>query len=74
MSSVATTSRLGPALNGTLMAPAEFDAVGDYEDGWRYELIHGVLGRRGVYLARSDLMSTTTPQGEVLRTLGIEPA
>jgi Uma2 family endonuclease len=43
MSTLATTPRLGPAWNGTLMTPAEFDAVDFYEDGCRYELIHGVL-------------------------------
>jgi Uma2 family endonuclease len=33
---------VGPASNGTLMTPREFDAA-DFEDGWRYELINGVL-------------------------------
>jgi Uma2 family endonuclease len=28
--------------NGTLMTPAEFDRA-DFEEGWRYELINGVL-------------------------------
>jgi len=28
---------------GTLMTPEEFDAVEDYDDEYRYELIHGVL-------------------------------
>ena len=34
--------RLGPDSCGALLTPAEFDAA-DYEEGWRYELIHGVL-------------------------------
>jgi Uma2 family endonuclease len=34
---------LCPELAGTLMTPEEFDAVEDYEEGYRYELIHGVL-------------------------------
>lgn len=32
----------GPESAGTLMTPQEFDRA-DFEDGWRYELIHGVL-------------------------------
>jgi Uma2 family endonuclease len=37
--------RLGPELNGALMTPEEFDAIDydDCEEGWRYELINGVL-------------------------------
>lgn len=36
---------LDPACNGMLMTPDEFDAVDpdDVEEGWRYELINGVL-------------------------------
>ena len=36
---------IGPADNGMIMSPEEFDRI-DYEDceeGWRYELINGVL-------------------------------
>jgi Uma2 family endonuclease len=32
----------GPESNGILMTPREFDG-GDFEEGWRYELINGVL-------------------------------
>ena len=32
----------GPDAAGTLMTPREFDRA-DFRDGWRYELIHGVL-------------------------------
>jgi Uma2 family endonuclease len=35
--------RLGPELNGTLMTPEEFDGVQEYDENWRYELVHGVL-------------------------------
>jgi Uma2 family endonuclease len=34
---------LGPASAGMLMTPEEFDAVAEYDDGYRYELIRGVL-------------------------------
>jgi len=34
---------LGPGLAGTLMAPEEFDAVDEYDEDYRYELISGVL-------------------------------
>ena len=39
----ATRVVLSPGLAGTLMTPEEFDAVEDYEEGYRYELIRGVL-------------------------------
>jgi Uma2 family endonuclease len=35
--------RLGRRSNGMLMTPEEFDAVTNYDDCYRYELIHGVL-------------------------------
>ncbi len=34
---------LGPELNCALMTPEEFDAVEEYDENYRYELIHGVL-------------------------------
>jgi Uma2 family endonuclease len=34
---------LGPELAGTLMTPAEFDAVTEWDKDFSYELIHGVL-------------------------------
>ncbi len=34
---------LGPELAGTLMTPREFDAVEEYDENYRYELIHGVV-------------------------------
>ena len=34
---------LGPALNGILMSAEEFDAIDEYDERYRYELIHGVL-------------------------------
>ncbi len=33
---------IGPDDNGALLTPEEFDQA-DFEQGWRYELIHGVL-------------------------------
>jgi Uma2 family endonuclease len=38
-----TSVYLSPRLAGTLMTPEEFDAVRRYKDGYRYELVHGVL-------------------------------
>jgi Uma2 family endonuclease len=35
--------KLRRSSNGMLMTPEEFDAVTDYDDRYRYELIHGVL-------------------------------
>jgi len=35
--------KLGPASAGVLMTPEEFDAVEEWDDTYRYELIHGVL-------------------------------
>jgi Uma2 family endonuclease len=34
--------RFGPESNGLEITPKEFDRA-DFEEGWRYELIHGVL-------------------------------
>ena len=34
---------LGPESAGMLLTPEEFDAVTDYDDQFRYELIRGVL-------------------------------
>jgi hypothetical protein len=34
---------LGPESAGMLMTPEEFDAIEDYDENYRYELIHGVL-------------------------------
>ena len=39
----AAPSVLGPYSAGMLMTPEEFDEITDYEDGFRYELIRGVL-------------------------------
>jgi Uma2 family endonuclease len=43
ISPVGTKLVLGPELAGTLMTPEEFDAVEEYDEEYRYELIHGVL-------------------------------
>lgn len=34
---------LGLDSAGQLMTPAEFDAIGEYDDNYQYELVHGVL-------------------------------
>lgn len=38
-----TPTRVGPELNGMTMTPEEFDAIEEWEPGYRYELVHGVL-------------------------------
>ena len=44
MSTAQTDAKpIGPASAGILMTPEEFDAITDYDDRYRYELIHGVL-------------------------------
>ena len=35
--------RIGPECAGILMSPEEFDAVDDYDEDYRYELVRGVL-------------------------------
>jgi Uma2 family endonuclease len=37
------SQQLGPDANGMLMTPEEFDAADDWEEGYRYELVRGVL-------------------------------
>jgi Uma2 family endonuclease len=41
--SLAAPSCLGPRSNGMLMTLEEYDATQDWEEGYRYELVHGVL-------------------------------
>ena len=66
-----------PELNGMLMTPVEFDSVEEWEEGHRYELVHGVLivspaagpGERSPndelgYLIR--LYRDTHPQGRIV--------
>lgn len=38
-----STIVLGPELAGTMMTPKEFDTIEQYDENYRYELIHGVL-------------------------------
>jgi Uma2 family endonuclease len=40
---VVSPPKLGPASAGVLMTPEEFDLVEEWEENYRYELIHGVL-------------------------------
>jgi Uma2 family endonuclease len=34
---------LGPEAAGVLMTPAEYEAIEEFDDAYRYELVHGVL-------------------------------
>ncbi len=43
MSAVSFPLNVGPESAGILMTPEEFDALTDYDENYRYELIHGVL-------------------------------
>src|SRR4029077_20095555 len=43
MATAETKIRLGLDMNGVLLTPEEFDAVEDYDENYRYELIHGVM-------------------------------
>ena len=77
----AKAHRVGRTSNGMLMTPEEYNAVNDYDDRYRYELIHGVLvvspfaspaerdpNGQLEYLLRS--YKATHPQGSTLdRTL-----
>jgi Uma2 family endonuclease len=42
-SKVRIRQRIGPSCAGVRMTPEEFDAITDYDDRYRYELVHGVL-------------------------------
>jgi Uma2 family endonuclease len=53
----------GPKSNGILMTPREFDRA-DFEDGWRYELINGVL-----VVSPPPLRNERDPNGELERWL-----
>jgi Uma2 family endonuclease len=64
VSEPALLERLTPALAGTLMTPEEFDAVPDVEEGYRYELIHGVL-----VVSPSPLLGERDPNEELGRLL-----
>ncbi len=55
----------GPSANGLQMTPREFDR-GDFERGWRYELINGVL-----IVSPSPVLNERDPNeelGHILRT------
>jgi Uma2 family endonuclease len=49
----------GPASSGILMTPEEFDAA-EFEEGWRYELINGVL-----VVSPTPLEAETDPNEEL---------
>jgi Uma2 family endonuclease len=68
---------LGPESAGTLMTPEEFDAIEDYDENYRYELVQGVLVVNPIPLPQetnpNDLLGhwlwvyrETHPQGKVL--------
>ena len=43
MSTAVDVARIGPGSAGIMMSVEEFDAIDDYDEDYRYELIHGVL-------------------------------
>ena len=43
ISIVSAPPEIGLDDNGILMSPEEFDAIEEYDDNYRYELVHGVL-------------------------------
>ena len=43
MSTAVEVAAIGPGSAGILMTPEEFDAIEEYDENYRYELIHGVL-------------------------------
>ena len=55
--------RYGPSANGRLMSPREFDR-GDFERGWRYELVNGVL-----IVSPSPVLNERDPNEELGRIL-----
>ena len=60
-----TVPRYGPSANGFQMTPREFDR-GDFERGWRYDLINGVL-----IVSPSPVLNERDPNeelGHILRT------
>jgi Uma2 family endonuclease len=54
-----STTVFGPASNGISMTPAEFDRA-EFEEGWRYELIRGVL-----VVSPAPLEEERDPNGEL---------
>lgn len=40
---IATPVRIGPEHNGMAMTPEEFDAIEEWDENYRYELVRGVL-------------------------------
>ena len=68
---------IGPELAGTYMKSDEFDAAEDWDDGYRYELINGVLivtpppgeGECGP----NDLLRLVSPSGSRARLCFLRP-
>ena len=40
---VSPPARVGPECNGMLLTPEEYDVIEDWDEFYRYELVHGVL-------------------------------
>ncbi|MEZ6062423.1 MAG: Uma2 family endonuclease [Planctomycetaceae bacterium] len=59
----AATLQLGPLSNGMMVDPEEFDAA-EFEPGWRYELLNGVL-----IVSPSPLRQERDPNEELGRLL-----
>lgn len=64
---------IGPDSNGILMTADEFRRIESWENGWRYELIHGVLivNPRLVPASAAPTMSWATgyyPSTKTIRT------
>jgi Uma2 family endonuclease len=57
------TAPYGPGDNGTIMSPADFDRA-EFEEGWRYELLNGVL-----VVTPIPLENETDPNEELGRLL-----
>lgn len=77
MSIVPDERTISPAMAGTLMTAEEFDAADDWDEGYRYELLNGVLvvtppaaiGERGSNDLLAHLLRTYQdqhPQGSAL--------
>ena len=65
MSTMTTLAKIGPGCAGMELSAEEFDEIDDYEDGFRYELIRGVL-----IVSPSPLEEERGPNEELGRLLG----
>lgn len=65
MQTLTTRFVLGPKWNGALMTPREFDAVQEWNENYRYELVNGV-----VVVSRIATAMETGPNDAFGRWLG----